>query len=127
MSQYEKHLRFAWLPHCVQLPLNEDGERPIVESNPYIVMTNAKGYQWVYTGCPADRDQAQRWVDRFAVLANAGATPTPDLWIQTEPMYGSDAYVETNQGLIDLAREMREEGLGDREMFDLCPSLAIVL
>lgn len=97
---------------------NPRGE--IIRSAAYVVAEDAKGYRrysdTIDTGFEADvMPKAERLAERLNTrLRTLGKPPVGFiLWREGRPAYGSDAYIESDQGFEDCMMER----MADEEMF----------
>ena len=79
-------------------PLNEDGERPVLD-NYYCVAENARGDRYRTVFGWTTEEEALRFAERANWwVAHKGASPKgSDKWHATHPRYGSTAYQDYGQ------------------------------
>ena len=73
----------------------------------YVVMANDKGRRWATVACWKTYEAAERqaqWVDS---RLEAGHRMDRDDWFETNPVYGSQAYIDAEPELV--AREVAED------------------
>jgi hypothetical protein len=77
----------------VEGPMNEDGERPILEVY-YVTVTNERGDRYASKKSSRDQAEIEKLLGQVEKGFAAGLSPVNSAkWYRSRPVYGSEAYV----------------------------------